>query len=81
MFLLSALRGSSTFEVSENRFFLCISNLDVTRNVPCEGFDRIHVNFTRLCGSLNAFLQKSCFLNVLTKARLEYLEHLVFLVL
>ena len=38
------LRGSSTFEVSKNRFspFMHISNLDVTRNVLCKGFYQKH---------------------------------------
>ena len=36
------LRGSSTFEVLKNRFFLHISNLEVIRNVPHEENRGIH---------------------------------------
>ena len=64
-------------------FFLHISNLDVTRNVSCEGFDWIYiisrVLFNHIC--LNSFPQKLCFPEVLARARPEYLEHRGFLLL
>ena len=60
-------------------FYREIRIISVVRAFPKE-FVYFRGLFMSLCGSLNAFPQKSCFSKVLARARLEYWEDRGFLV-